>query len=378
MEEALRILIVDDDEVDRMVVRRALKSTTLKIELSEAGSYETALTKFQQVKADCILVDYRLPGKDGLALVQDLRDHGTKIPLIVLTGQGDEQIAVELMKAGASDYLPKHRISAPVLERIVRNAMRVYQAEIQVELANQQREQLARQREDFVSRLTHDLRTPLVAADRMLTLFHEGAFGQASSEMQDAISIMIRSNQSLLQMVNTLLEVYRYDAGCKSIALDVCNMQGIVQEVIQELAPLAQEKHLALHTELESREITVWGDRLELRRVITNLLGNAIKFTDIGSIVVRLISAPVGKAMEAKSQPSSWVTIEVGDTGAGIDPLDQATLFDRFRQGDHKRSGSGLGLYLTRRIVETHQGTIMVNSELGKGSLFTVRLPAHA
>lgn len=390
MEDTLKILVVDDDEVDRMAVRRALKAAGITAELAEAETCAMAIEALASQSFDCVFVDYRLPDRDGLALIQDLRTTGQKIPLIVLTGQGDEQLAVEMMKAGASDYLPKSRISPEGLARILRNAIRLYRAELQADVANHQREQLARQREDFVSRLTHDLRTPLVAADRMLKLFLERAFGDVSNEMEEAIDIMIRSNQNLLHMVNTLLEVYRHDAGEKLMAFDVCNVSSILQEVIQELTPLAHDKGLNLHVVddlLSSSEKAgkVRGDCLEIRRLFINLIGNAIKFTDTGSITVRLkemaalgeeqdYETPYGETLQAA--PPSWIVIEVQDTGPGIQPGDQATLFERYRQGDHKRSDSGLGLYLARRIVEAHDGTIGVNSEAGRGSVFTVRFPA--
>jgi signal transduction histidine kinase len=108
------------------------------------------------------------------------------------------------------------------------------------------------------------------------------------------------------------------------------------------------------------------GDRLELHRLFTNLISNAIKFTDTGTVSIYL-KPPVAC--------DGVVTVKVADTGVGIPPEEQATLFERFRQGSHKRSGSGLGLYLSRLIVEAHQGTIQVNSEVGKGSVFVVNLP---
>ncbi len=392
MEDTLRILVVDDDEVDRMAVHRALKAAGITVELAEAETCAMATEALASQSFDCVFVDYRLPDRDGLALIQDLRLTGQKIPLIVLTGQGDEQLAVEMMKAGASDYLPKSRISPEGLARILRNAIRIYRAELQVDVANRQREQLARQREDFVSRLTHDLRTPLVAADRMLKLFLERAFGDVPNEMEEAIDIMIRSNQNLLHMVNTLLEVYRHDAGEKMMAFEVCNVSSVLQDVIQELTPLAHDKGLDLHVVddlLSSSEKAgkVMGDCLEIRRLFVNLIGNAIKFTDTGSITVRLkemaalgeeedYETPHGEMLQAV--PPSWIVIEVQDTGSGIQPDDQVTLFERYRQGNHKRSGSGLGLYLARRIVEAHDGTIGVNSEAGRGSLFTVRFPAKS
>jgi signal transduction histidine kinase len=113
------------------------------------------------------------------------------------------------------------------------------------------------------------------------------------------------------------------------------------------------------------------GDALELRRVLHNLIGNAIKFTDTGGVEIRI------SEQSANSTNQDWLTIEVEDTGYGIAPEDQATIFERFRQGRNKRSGSGLGLHLSRRIVEAHDGKIDVASQLGKGSIFRVQLAKH-
>jgi signal transduction histidine kinase len=119
----------------------------------------------------------------------------------------------------------------------------------------------------------------------------------------------------------------------------------------------------------------VMGDRMELRRVLTNLIGNAIKFTDTGSVTVRILEHQNLPVASALNTPESWVTIEVEDTGAGIPLEEQSIIFERFRMGKHKRADSGLGLYLSRCIVEAHGGTITVSSEVGKGSLFSVELP---
>lgn len=363
MNQTLRILIVDDDEVDRMAVRRALKVDGLNLNISEAGDCATALNQVDQESFDCIFVDYRLPDSDGLTLVKQFRSQGLKTPLIALTGQGDDQVAVELMKAGASDYLSKSRINSGRLVQTLQSVIRLHQAEQEAAIATHQKEELAKQREDFVSRMTHDLRTPLIAANRMLQLFQEEAYGDITPEMDKAIAVIIRSNHNLLEMVNNLLEVYCHEAGYKELNFTTVNLQEIIAEVVQELSPLAEHKQLALTVHIDEKANSiVMGDRLELRRVLINLMSNAIKFTDEGYIRINL------------AEHDSWTTISVQDTGAGIRPEDQSILFERFRQGNHKRSTSGLGLYLSRRIIEIHKGTISVQSEVGKGSIFTVQL----
>jgi two-component system, sensor histidine kinase and response regulator len=241
-----------------------------------------------------------------------------------------------------------------------------------------ERDQIARQREDFVSRLTHDLRTPLVAADRMMSLLTQGAMGDLSAEVAEALDVMSRSNGNLLTLVNTLLEVYRYEAGRKTLNFTAVNLPTLAQEVVEELSSLAIHKDL--HLELvkltgPEQGLIVRGDRLELRRVLTNLVGNAIKFTDNGSVKVLLTTGLSNPNAVGGMRP--LVKLAVQDTGPGIPPQEHGTLFESFTQGQHKRSGSGLGLHLSRRIMEAHEGTIGLTSEIGRGSTFTVALPAH-
>ena len=137
MEDILNILVVEDDEIDRMAVRRALKKAGVQIQISEVESCQSAIATLKEQSFDCVFLDYRLPDGDALHLVKNVRAANLKVPLVVLTGQGDEQIAVDLMKAGASDYLSKGKISPDSLYRSLSNAIRVSRAEMQVELATQ-------------------------------------------------------------------------------------------------------------------------------------------------------------------------------------------------------------------------------------------------
>ncbi|HEY9666756.1 MAG TPA: ATP-binding protein [Coleofasciculaceae cyanobacterium] len=145
MEEIIKILLVEDDEVDRMAVRRAFKSAGVKVDITAVGECQSALAQLTEGTApqyqqgfECVLLDYRLPDGDGLTLVREVRGAGSKVPLVVLTGQGDEETAVELMKAGATDYLPKSKLSPETLSRSVRNAVRIYRAEREAMLAQKQ------------------------------------------------------------------------------------------------------------------------------------------------------------------------------------------------------------------------------------------------
>jgi len=363
----LKILIVDDEEADRNTVRRLLKKSGIETEITEAADYEEAKEKMSNNLFDCVFIDYILPDQDGLTLVREIRQQGVKIPLIILTGHGDEEIAVDMMKAGASDYLSKFRLTPSRLNQAMQNALRIYEAEQQAAIAKQEKEHLAKQKEDFIARMTHDLRTPLVSANHILELFKEGLYGEITPEMSRVIQVIIRSNKNLLEMVSNLLEVYFHENGEKKLNFTKLKIIDILEEVCQELAPLAQEKELELSLDAENGgEIFLTGDRLELRRVFTNLIGNAIKFTQKGDVKIHLIPA---------TEEDTFVTIVVEDTGIGISAEELPRIFERLYSGSPDSSNNGLGLYLSRRIIDAHGGTIAVTSELERGSSFSVRLP---
>ncbi|MEH1784663.1 hybrid sensor histidine kinase/response regulator [Nostoc sp.] len=363
-----RILVVDDTRDNLILVQAILESEGYEIDLASDGI--KALHKIDQSPPDLILLDVMMPGIDGYEVTRRIRKNPaiSYIPILLITAFHQSSV-VEGLDAGADDFIRKPFDTDELLAR-VRSLLRLKHS-----LDEQQK--MARQREDFVSRLTHDLRTPLVAADRMLNLFEMETFCKISPEMKQAIAVMIRSNQNLMEMVNTLLEVYRFEAGKKTLNWEECDLREISQEVVSELSPLTNEKGLTLEIDTSELDILspnagiIMGDRLELRRVLNNLVANAIKFTDAGGITIRIFETP--------PQPGNpdLVTIEIEDTGYGIAPEDQATIFERFRQGKNKRSGSGLGLHLSHRIVKGHAGSIQVVSEVGKGSLFTVKLPKN-
>ncbi len=353
-----KILVVDDSPDNVFLIKTILEEEGYVVSTAENGL--TALAKITESSFDLVLLDLMMPGMDGYQVTQHIRANKELrfMPILLITAHDSPNVAHGL-DLGADDFIRKPVTVDELLAR-VRSLLRLKHS-------IDERDEIARQREDFVSRLTHDLRTPLVAAERMLELLEQGALGELSPQIMEIITIMGRSNTNLLAMVNTLLEVYRFEAGRKTLAFQPVNLRQLLHEVVGELTPLAQPKGLAVILEVseESDKCIIMCDRLELHRLFTNLIGNAIKFTDQGAVTIHLTPAT----------SSDEYIIKVADTGVGIPDEEQATLFERFRQGSHKRSGSGLGLYLSRRIVEAHQGTIEANSEVGKGSVFSIRLP---
>ncbi|QDZ40553.1 hybrid sensor histidine kinase/response regulator [Euhalothece natronophila Z-M001] len=355
------ILVVDDAPDNVLLVKSILEDEGYDIDVAEEG--QSAIDKVNANPPQLILLDVMMPGMDGFEVTERIRQQEDLpfIPILLITAYDQPSVAKGL-DSGADDFIRKPVELEELLAR-VRSLLRLKHSV-------DERDEIARQRADFVSRLTHDLRTPLVAADRMLNLFQQGALGEMSEPMAEAVATMTRSNRNLLDMVNTLLEVYRFEAGRKVLNFTPVNITELINEVIDELKPLAEEKGLSLTLEENLNDeqlVTVEGDRLELRRVLTNLVGNAIKFTDEGSVKVDIQQV-------TETEPPQLV-LSVQDTGPGVSPEEQKNLFERFRKGKHRNSGSGLGLHLSQRILESHNGTINLESEEGKGSVFTVKIP---
>ncbi len=351
-----RLLIVDDVPDNLFLVRTILEEEGYEIITLSNG--QDALKIIETEPPDLILLDVMMPVMDGYEVTRRVRAMKDLpfIPILLITAY-DRANAVKGLDLGEDEFIRKP-IEADELLARVRSLLRLKHSIAE-------RDRIDRQRQDFVSRLTHDLRTPFVAADRMLGLLQDGVLGEVSPEICEALKIMGRSNSNLLEMVNKLLDVYRYESGSKTINLQSLDLKELLDQVVQELKPIAISKNLELNADLEDICL-VKGDRLELLRVFNNLIGNALKFTESGSVHVSL-----------KSDRSEAI-IAIADTGTGVPLEEQPFLFQRFSQGNHQKQGSGLGLYLSHYIVNAHNGKILVKSpnlDSRKGSTFFVHLP---
>ncbi len=223
-----------------------------------------------------------------------------------------------------------------------------------------------RLRDDFIATLTHDLRTPLLAAIQTLKFFLDGSLGEVEEKQAVLLSTMLQSNEDLLGLVNALLEVYRFDSGKLKLCKTVFPVRDLVTRCYDELKPLADKKDIkfTLSTDIPD-DLEITADKSEIKRVIINLCGNAVNYTNKGGEVEII----------AKAQSGDFI-FSVVDNGNGIPAEDIPKLFNRFSQGTTKRrsTGTGLGLYLSRQIIEAHGGKIWIDSKLNKGSEFTFLL----
>ncbi len=396
MEEKLKILVVDDDEVDRIAVRRSLTKASVEIELSEVSDAKSAITALSNNFYDCIFLDYRLPDQDGLTLIQRLHSLGVKSPVIVLTGQGDEQIAVELMKAGAVDYLSKSRLSPEILAQVVRTAVRVYRAEMQVGMAMQQlresnellirknqelevqRQQIelqnlklmeaSRLKSQFLATMSHELRTPMNAIIGFSQLLLRPKCGELTHLQKDMVDRIVNNSKHLLTLLNEILDFSKLEAGRLDIKPEIFDLSKVVNATVAEMCSLAEVKNLCVRVQSQLQNTIVFNDPTRMRQILINLLSNAIKFTESGGI-----------GIDVSEMPGNRVLIVVCDTGIGISPADIKHIFEAFRQVDQsttrKYSGTGLGLPVVNALVQMMGGKITVESKLGEGSTFKIELP---
>jgi len=234
----------------------------------------------------------------------------------------------------------------------------------ELQTALEAREALFQQLQDLTYTITHDVRTPLIATDLVLRRAMDGFYGEPTPALKNLMADIRRSDRQLIALTENLLRLARLDAQVEEIELTAVPLVSLLEQVTRDLSALALEKNIVC--ELTLIPLTVWGSESELRRVFMNLLDNAIKFSPPhGTISINLTVA------------QEQAMIAVQDQGPGMDLEEREQLFERFWQGKKRQlgRGTGLGLYLSSRLIAAQAGTLTVQSELGQGSTFTVMLP---
>lgn len=222
--------------------------------------------------------------------------------------------------------------------------------------------------EEFMATLTHDLKNPLIGANRILELMAQQMIGTVSPEQSRLLLQLRNNNMHLLSMIQNLIEVYRFEKDVDTITMENTNLLKIIPSCVDNIQPIARNREIKINAELPVVIKEVWADASSIRRVLQNLLDNALKFTPDG-----------GQIKIAVSGNNGSVIIEIGDTGPGIPDDEQHRLFQRFSQGRIGKKytpGTGLGLYLCKQIIDNHKGELKCFSKEGEGTTFTIVLPA--
>jgi signal transduction histidine kinase len=233
-----------------------------------------------------------------------------------------------------------------------------------------ERVQLDTQRKDFVATLAHDLQTPVIASDRALALILNKLQATAAPDAINLLSMLKKNNESLLHMIESLLDLYHYEAGAQALYFDDVDLKLLACACIDELLPLAHEQGLEIKSQFLDDLAHVSADRTAIRRVILNLLDNAIKFT------------PAGGLIEVSGErEENCVVLRVKDNGVGIPLADRSHLFERYWHGTTRKTfknSNGLGLFLCKQIMDSHHGRIECHSDVGKMTVFSITLPVES
>jgi signal transduction histidine kinase len=364
MNAATRALLIEDNPDDACLLGEALnEARDASIELVHVEQLTEAANLLKATAFDVILLDLSLPDSQGIETVLRIQAAAPAIPIIVLTGLDDDNIALQAVRAGAQDYLVKGDINARSLVRAIR-----YASERKKELSRLAHEltRALKVKDEFLSVISHELKTPLIAIMGYAQLLEADSRGKQTTE-ETAARVIREKSHELLKMIQRILEVVRIEAGEVMIANNILRLSDFFCDLSQDYRVQIKE-NVVIEWECPGDLPIILMDGTKLKQILQHLIENAIKFTQEGRIIISV------RDLEGTDS----LQISVQDTGVGIPDHLLAVIFDKFHQADNsaKRDfeGMGLGLYVVKRLTEMLNGKIAVHSELGNGSKFVLTM----
>jgi signal transduction histidine kinase len=371
-EEALQVLVVEDNAGDVRLVREMFSG-------EKPGSFElTHLLRMSEAEihlakggVDITLLDMGLPDGHGLETVRRAHAAAPDVPLIILTGLDDEALAAEAMTQGAQDYMIKGQIESRALPRALRHAIERHRMQTETDLIRTHQMQF---KDEFLSHVSHELRSPLTAVRQFVSILLDGLAGELNPEQRQYLEIVLRNVKQLHSMINDLFEVSGVQAGKLRIELQCTSVSDAIAYALNTLHEAAAAKGIVLRSDIEGKLPSVCADPARVRQILIILTDNAIKFTpQTGTVKIQT---------RIFQEDPSFLLLEVSDSGCGIDPDMTERIFERLFQASGPASadhnGLGLGLYICKDLVTRQGGTIWAKSVQGQGSVFSVTLPIYS
>jgi signal transduction histidine kinase len=367
-----RVLLVEDSAGDARLIREMFRNEKPgSYELTHLSRMDEAITHLAKSETDIVLIDMGLPDEHGLNTMRRARAAAPGVPVIVLTGLDDEVLAAQAMKEGAEDYLIKDEIENRALPRALRHAIERHRLQTESELIRTQQLQF---KDEFLSHVSHELRSPLTAIYQFVTILLDAVAGELNLKQGECLEIVLRNVSELQSMIDDLLEVTRMQAGKLIIEPQQTSVSDEITYTVNTFLETAAGKEITLSYDTTTPVPSVFADPTRLRQILLILFDNAIKFTPQGGTVKV-------QAQRFEKDPG-FVRVEVSDSGCGVIPSMAEKIFDRLHQvassASPPRKGLGLGLYICKELVLRQGGEIWVESSPRQGASFSFTLPVFS
>ncbi len=355
-----KVLIVDDQDQNLQLIGTVLTMTGYEVIL--AGSGEQAFNRLAARLPDLILLDVFMPEMNGIEVCRKIKADPAwaEIPVIFLSAADDKNLVVEALECGGVDFVTKPFNKAELLSRV--------RTHLALRKAREQLRQLAEDKDELLAILTHDLGNHLAGITMSATVLQEQA-----KEIPPKCAMLVDNILQSTRLIRSFVVEFLANQSAERLVLNAgsVDITGVLKQTITRYAPLAAAKNINISVEVPDRAVYAKADQEGLARVMDNLVSNAIKFSTNGSKVTLQATNVAG-----------WTHFSVRDEGPGFTTEDREKMFRRYGRLSARPTGdelsTGLGLSIVKRLVEDMKGHITLDSEAGKGALFTVRLPGAA
>lgn len=363
MDNLSKVLVIDDEEIVLDSCMQILSSGDYMIKTADNGLL--GIQMVEEFQPDIIFVDLKMPGISGFEVIEKIQGIDPTIVTIVITGFATINSAVEAMQKGAFDFLPKP-FTPDELRLITRRGIEKRKLVLETLALRREKELL---REHFAAIVSHELKSPLATTQQHLFTLSSELSGQLTEDQQRRFERIQTRINDLMKLIHTWLRAISVDINTIKENFQPTSLPVILSKAVESVEPHAVRKDISISTFIGDDIPMIYGDEGTLVEAIVNIIGNSIKYSPSGS-----------KVEMSASYIDDQVVIRIQDNGIGISKEDLPFIFvDFYTSSDVNKAerGSGVGLALTRRILEAHDGTITVESELGQGSTFEMRLPGY-
>ena len=361
MDEKSRILIIDDEEVVLDSCTQILDGSGYLVQTAPDGT--AGLKLVDEFKPDLVFIDLKMPGMPGMEALEKINQMDSTIVTVVITGFATVGSAVEAMKKGAYDFLPKP-FTPEEFRLIARRGLERRKLVLETITLRREKEMM---REQFASIVSHELKAPLGAVQQNLFALEFELTDTLNDAQKEKVQRLKTRIDDMLKLINSWLRVISVDINKLKESFNQISVRLPISKALENFESLATRKDIEVVTSISSTLSPIQGDELSLSEAFVNILGNAVKYSRDGS-----------KVTVQAEEDENEIVILIKDSGIGIAPDDLPHIFDGFYRGKGSEvaGGHGIGLAVSRQIIEAHNGSIAVESELGKGSTFVIRLPA--